>query len=351
MKNHEGKKSQQKAKHSAVKEKGHKCVARRQKKAFESDDEGESQPAPKRQNTRRSTLTSESPQCSSSPLDESSWNDIIFDEDWTRNDERVIRNWWTEKETATLNNTSANELAAWRRAHQRFDMAPPDLVPGKGMDTSTNDAYDDDTSVINWSGSSAQELNYLLCCPAFDDRPGFLTYCLAKAVAIRLGTWEPSKKEAYGDRNEKFLAALEQNLVSELGYSDGHVSEDAQRVIPQTTIEIFGKDIPQHFEFVDGDALACAVRELAAPRGRVKNKRPEGVTVGDMRTIRLAWDTYALAKKTKHLGLPTMANALQNLKNKRGAAPAGELSYSEEAKLLKKEWYFRATRDALQKGN
>ncbi len=46
-----------------------------------------------------------------------------------------------------------------------------------------------------------------------------------------------------------------------------------------------------------------------------------------------------------------MSNTFQNLKNKRGAAPAGELSYSEEAKLLKKEWYFRATRDVLRKEN
>lgn len=154
-------------------------------------------------------VAKEEPECRILPLEDKFLPSNGYPDDWTDQDEELIRSSWTREDEYALQDMHNTELTVWRKAMRNHGIPAteiiqhPLVVASQGLTTLTvslnNRYFNRKTSLepVNWGGGFSALFIKLLCCDAFSSNLQFLRFIFQAALYFRLGGGEfPKPNEA-----------------------------------------------------------------------------------------------------------------------------------------------------------
>lgn len=265
---------------------------------------------------------------------------VVFDEEWSHDDEEILKGSFNSLDERSIEATDASETALWRLCFGLFEMAPPDIIlDGIALDHSKNASISHEGREFtnpNWTSGVCKILNKLLKTPAFKDNYFLLRHAIKSAMAIRLGREKPEKEEVFDGMVAKIMAVCEK----------GGMPSGQDDIREQIKTLVKGGGPPKYSRVIDHIALL--------PRTK-KPPADDFLTKYDLEVIGAAWNTFVVTNpglNLVHLDKCTVTIA----KFWRGKAPTNVEKKKQSDKLRievlhhKKMYMLHQRRLAMQNG-
>jgi hypothetical protein len=289
-------------------------------------------------------------------VDDNYKNAVVFNYDWTEEDEEQLWKTWTKADALVLNKLEPGERAVWRKVKHLFDIPAPEVIPPflkvnpqhlrpvQVEVKSRRAPYGEKVYLehVNWGQGFCTLLVKILCTPAFSKDLAFLRYVLQYAVHFRVGEDEekcprPREEDFFNDGDDYF------SFVNATADDEGmeRVPEKYARLINDTFSAKVRPKYHPHMKLIKDFRLVVP---------RIKKKKADylGIINLDLQHIVDAWNLRYILRKRNFGGLKTMEEC-QRAYEKSGHSdkrklPEGEIKRTIQIANDRRNWIMSCRR-------